>query len=80
VALNRLSPAPKIPFPAAGSESGKRRVIEHRLRNGIGLRLLLLDVFADGRLDDPSISDGGTRETDPSLAIRASPCRAGFET
>jgi organic hydroperoxide reductase OsmC/OhrA len=30
VALNRLSPAPKIPFPAAGSESGKRRVIEHR--------------------------------------------------
>jgi len=44
------------------------------------LRLLLLDVFADGRLDDPSISDGGTRETDPSLAIRASPCRAGFET
>jgi hypothetical protein len=59
VALNRLSPAPKIPFPAAGSESDKRRVIEHRLRNGIGLRLLLLDVFADGRLDDPSISDGG---------------------
>jgi hypothetical protein len=54
VALNRLS----APFPAAGSESGKRRVIEHRLRNGIGLRLLLLDVFADGDLGWGDARDG----------------------